>query len=153
MRFIDLGVVTPEYSVCADEILLKRHSSADDDTLLIYSRDRACISVGRYQRTEDTVDLEYTKKNNISVVRRISGGSNIYTDVSQMTYSVILSKDRLPSGKNGSFAVICGAVVRSLKKLNIDGIHKPVNDVLVNGKKYQEGRRREAVTLCYSTEA
>jgi lipoate-protein ligase A len=148
MRFIDLGVVTPEYSVSVDKILLRRHSSEDDDTLLIYSRDRACVSVGRYQRIDDTVDLGYTRRNNISVVRRISGGSNIYSDTDQLTYSVILSKDRLPSDKNASFAVICGAVVTSLRKLKIDGEHKPVNDVLVNGKKISGGaqaRSRNAV--------
>ncbi|MDR0791085.1 MAG: lipoate--protein ligase family protein [Methanomassiliicoccaceae archaeon] len=139
MRFIDLGVVTPEYSVSADKVLLKRHSSAGDDTLMIYSRDRPCISVGRFQRIEDTVDLEYTKRNNISVVRRISGGSNIYTDTSQMTYSVIVSKDRLPTTRDDSFAVICGAVVLALKRLGINGVHKPVNDVLVNGKKISGG--------------
>jgi lipoate-protein ligase A len=135
MRFVDLGVVTPEYSVCADKVLLKNHTSADDDTLLIYSRDRACISVGRFQRTEESIDLDYVKKNNISVVRRISGGSNIYTDTNQLTYSVVLGKDRLPPDRNDSFAVICSAVLSSLKELNINGVHKPVNDILVNGKK------------------
>jgi len=136
MRFIDLGTVTPEYSVCIDKVLLNSYSN---DTLLIYSRDRPCVSVGRFQRIEDTVDLDYVKRNGISVVRRVSGGNNIYSDEKQLTYSLIVSKDRLPASRNESFAMICNAVVLSLKKLGVDGVHKPINDVLVNGKKISGG--------------
>ena len=146
MRFIDLGIVTPEYSVCADSVLLRSHSG--EDTLLMYSRDRPCISVGRSQRKEDTVNLRYVEQNGISVVRRVSGGSNIYSDEHQLTYSLMISKDKLPPSRNGSFAVICNAVVLSLKRLGVNGEHKPVNDILVNGRKISGGaqaRSRNAV--------
>ena len=148
MRLIDLGKVTPEYSVCADRVLLNMRSSDPDDVLLFYSRDRPCISVGRFQKTEDTVNTDYAVKNNIRVVRRVSGGSSIYSDEDQLTYSLIISKDRLPASRDGSFAVICNAVVLGLKRLGIDGIHKPVNDILVNNKKISGGaqaRNRYAV--------
>jgi lipoate-protein ligase A len=148
MRFIDLGVVTPEYSVSADRFFLHSHSSADDDVLLVYSRDRPCISVGRYQKVDETINIEYAEANGISIVRRVSGGSNIYTDAEQMTYSLIISKDRLPDTKEGSFAMICGGLVRALAILGIKSEHKPINDVLVNGKKISgaaQARSRGAV--------
>jgi len=136
MRFVDLGTVTPEYSVCVDKVLL---SSCSEDTLLLYSRDRPCISVGRFQREDETVDLEYTEKNDISVVRRASGGSNIYSDEHQLTYSLIVSRDRLRMDRNESFAVVCGCVVNALSILGIESEYKPVNDILVNGKKISGG--------------
>ena len=139
MRLIDLGKVTPEYSVCADRTLLNMHSCDPDDILMFYSRDRPCISVGRFQRIGDAVDTGYTVKNNISVVRRVSGGSSIYSDEDQLTYSLIISKDRLPASRDGSFAVICSAVILGLKRLGIEGVHKPVNDILVNGRKISGG--------------
>jgi len=146
MRFIDLGIVTPEYSVCADSVLLRSYSG--EDTLLMYSRDRPCVSVGRSQRKEDTVNLGYVEQNRISIVRRISGGSNIYSDEHQLTYSLIISKDRLPPSRNASFAMICNAVVLSLKKMGVNCEHKPVNDILVNGRKISGGaqaRNKNAV--------
>ena len=146
MRFVDLGTVTPEYSVCADKVLLDSYTGKD--TLLIYSRDRPCVSVGRFRKTEGEVNTEYVKRNGIAVVRRVSGGSCIYSDGDQITYSLIISKDKLPETRNGSFAVICGAVADSLKELGVEGVHKPVNDVLVNGKKISGGaqaRNRDAV--------
>jgi len=148
MRFIDLGVVTPEYSVSADRFFLRSHSSADDDTLLVYSRDRPCISVGRYQNVNETINIGYAKENGISVVRRVSGGSNIYTDTGQMTYSLIVSRDRLPDTREGSFTMICDCLVRTLRILGIKGEHKPINDILVNGKKISgsaQARSRGAV--------
>jgi lipoate-protein ligase A len=145
MRFVDLGTVTPEYSVCADKVLLNSRSS---DILMIYSRDRACISAGRFQKIEDTIDTEYAERNGISIVRRVSGGSCIYSDRDQVTYSLIVSKERLPASRNGSFASVCNAVVSGLKELGIDGIYKPVNDILVGGKKISGGaqaRNRDTV--------
>jgi len=136
MRFIDLGTVTPEYSVCIDRVLLNSYS---EDTLLLYSRDRPCVSVGRFQKIDDTVNSEYVRRNGISVVRRVSGGNNIYSDEKQLTYSLIVSKDKLPVSRNESFALICNAVVLSLKRLGVNGVHKPINDILVNGKKISGG--------------
>ena len=136
MRFIDLGTVTPEQSVRIDKAMLNSYS---EDTLLIYSRDRACISIGRFQRVDDVVDQEYIKKNDIPVVRRISGGSGIYSDEDQLTYSLIVSKGRLPVKRSDSFALICGAVVGVLKELGIEGKYKEINDILVNGKKISGG--------------
>jgi len=148
MRFVDLGVVTPEYSVSADRFFLRSHSSADDDVLLVYSRDRPCISVGRYQKIDETVNIGYAKENGMSVVRRVSGGSNIYSDTEQMTYSLIVSRDKLPDTKEGSFAMICKGLVNALAILGIEGEHKPINDILVNGKKISgsaQARSRSAV--------
>ena len=136
MRYIDLGIVTPEYSVSADKVLLGSYS---EDTLLLYSRSRPCVSIGRFQKIDDAVNTEYVKKNNISVVRRISGGSSIYSDENQITYSLIISKDRLPVNRNDSFAMVCGAVVAALERLGIRGKYKPINDILVNGKKISGG--------------
>ena len=136
MRFIDLGTVTPEYSVCADKVLLNLYS---EDMLLLYSRSRPCVSIGRFQKIDDAVNIEYVKKNNISVVRRISGGSSIYSDEKQITYSLIVSKDRLPVSRNDSFATVCSAVVAALERLGIRGKYKPINDILVNGKKISGG--------------
>jgi lipoate-protein ligase A len=107
--------------------------------LLVYSRDRPCISVGRFQKVEDAVNVLYAEDNGISVVRRVSGGSSIYSDAGQMTYSLVISKERLPNSREGSFAVICGALVAALGILGIEAVHKPVNDVLVNGRKISGG--------------
>ena len=129
MRFIDLGPVSPEYSVCADRALFGSHRNGSDDIMLVYTRDRPAISLGRSRSIGDVKDTD------ISIVRRISGGGSIYSDPGQMTYSVILKKERVSGSREDSFRVICGCLVRMFGYLGIEASHKPVNDIMVNGKK------------------
>ena len=129
MRFIDLGTVSPEYSVCADKVLFDSHLNGSDDTMMVYTRDRHAISLGRFGSVNDIRD------GNINIVRRISGGGSIYSDTGQMTYSAIFGKERVPGTREDSFKVICGGLVTMFRHLGIEASYKPINDILVNGKK------------------
>ncbi|MCL2142724.1 MAG: lipoate--protein ligase family protein [Methanomassiliicoccaceae archaeon] len=146
MRLIDLGVMTPEQSVLVEKVLLDSYNGTD--TLFFYSRDRPCVSVGRFGSIEDTVNSEYVRDNDIAVVRRISGGSSIYSDENQITYSLIASKSGPMGSRNDSFGAVGNAVTLSLMSLGVRGEFKPPNDVLVNGKKISgsaEVRTKNAV--------
>jgi len=96
---------------------------------MVYTRDRPAISLGRFRSVGDVNDK------NISIVRRISGGGSIYSDPGQMTYSVIFKKELVPGSREESFRIICACLVRAFGLLGIEASHKPVNDILVNGKK------------------
>jgi len=132
MRFIDLGIVSPEYSVCADRAIFESHCSGYvENTLHTYTRDRPSISVGRFQDTSETVkDHE-----GIQIVRRMSGGGTIFSDSGQITYSVTLHDSDLPSSREAAFEKICSALVTMFRKLGVETIHKPVNDILCNNRK------------------
>lgn len=131
MRFIDLGIVTPEYSVCADRAILESHSNGGGDTLCVYTRDRPTISLGRFQNADESV----RDADDVSVIRRISGGSSIYSDEGQITYSVVIGKEHVPEGREESFEFICRGLMLALDDLGIDAQYKPINDVLVNNLK------------------
>ena len=132
MRFVDLGTVSPEYSVCADRAVFESHLSGHtDNTLHIYTRDRPSISLGRFQSLADTVrDIS-----DITVVRRMSGGGTIFSDPGQMTYALTARTSDLPHAREESFKKICSALVIMFGKLGVTTVHKPVNDILCNGRK------------------
>jgi lipoate-protein ligase A len=100
-----------------------------EDTMTVYSRDRPAVSLGRFRGIDDVRDT------GISIVRRISGGGTIYSDTGQLTYSVIFRKELVPGHREESFRTICGGLVRMFGQLGIDASHKPVNDIIVNGRK------------------
>jgi len=129
MRFIDLGTVSPEYSVCADRALFGSHRKGSEDIMAVYVRDRPAISLGRFRTIGDVNDTD------ISIVRRISGGGSIYSDPGQMTYSLIFTKERVSGSREDSFRTICGCLVRMFGYLGIEASYKPVNDIMVKGKK------------------
>jgi lipoate-protein ligase A len=148
MRFIDLGSVDPAYGLAADRAIFESRSrGTTGDTLHIYTRDRPTVSVGRFGDIEETVHTGYARDRGIAVLRRMSGGSSIYTDRAQVIYGVTVGRSEY-NDREGSFAMICEALVASLEHLGVAAEHKPPNDVLADGRKISgsaQYRDREVV--------
>ena len=126
----DLGIVTPEEGLRLERGLFLEGK----DTAIIYTRDRPTVSLGRFNVLDECVDTHYAEGNGITVVRRISGGSAIYSDQRQLVFSVVCNRSRFDS-KTDSYETICGCLIRTLAHLGIKAEFKPRNDVLVNGRK------------------
>ncbi len=120
----------------------------------MYRRKPITVSIGRYQKIEDVVNVEYCRERGIDIIRRMSGGGTIYTDSNCLEYSVIVNQGypEIPMDLEGSFKVICTGIITALKKLGIDSYYKPVNDVLVLGRKISgSAQRRKRVLLQHGT--
>ncbi|MFA6803956.1 MAG: biotin/lipoate A/B protein ligase family protein [Candidatus Methanomethylophilaceae archaeon] len=130
MKFIDLGIVDPCTASCSEQALFESHRSA----LMIYSRNRPTISLGRFGDSKESIYADNAEKNNMTVVRRLSGGSAIFCDENQITYSVVIERSRFDT-KEEAYRTICSCVVSGLKFLGVNAVYKPVNDILVDGKK------------------
>lgn len=141
MIFSDLGSVDPEYSVRYDDAILRAHSRGEvPDAAYVYSRTLPTVSMGRSSVAEDCVDLDYARANGIAVVRRASGGSAVFSDTKQLTYSAVFEDDG--SSREEVFGRVCACVVEALDAMGIEGVHKPVNDVLVDGRKISGGAQK-----------
>ena len=103
-------------------------------TIRFYGWDPAAVSVGRFQKLEEVVDLEGCRRLGVDVVRRSTGGGAVFHD-QEMTYSVICPEDMMPADINEAYREIGGWIVNALKLIGIEGTFEPINDVLVNGKK------------------
>ena len=130
MQVTDLGIITPDEGLRAEERLLREGR----DSIIIYSRDMPTVSLGRFNVLDESVDTDFAERNGITVVRRISGGSAIYSDSGQLVFSVVTDRSRFAS-KMDSYETLCNCLVRTLAHLGIDAEYKPRNDVLVNGMK------------------
>jgi len=126
----DRGVISPQDALDLEERLF----SGKEYGVTVYTRDRPTVSLGRFNRAEECVDIDFAEKNDIAVVRRKSGGSAIYSDPKQLVFSVVVPRSEFDS-KMDSYKVICNCLVKTLAHLKIDAEFKPRNDVLVNGKK------------------
>lgn len=131
MIFQDLGEISPEESIRIENSLFEDRSG---NHLTIYSRNRPTVSLGRFNDPDASIDMKYARDHNIAVVRRISGGSAIYCDPHQLTYSLIVERDSF-SSKEESYEVVCNCLIDTLAHIGITAEFKPRNDVLVNGMK------------------
>ncbi len=161
IRLIIDGHQDPYYNMGFDEALLVLRDRGEiPPTLRLYMWDPSAVTIGYFQRIRDTVNLEYAYERNIPVIRRITGGGTVYHDSKgEITYSIVTSiRGRLVDVQE-SYRIICNGIVYALRKLGLEAVFKPVNDILLNGRKVSgsaQTRRRKTLlqhgTLMVSTD-
>lgn len=110
------------------------------------------VSIGYFQSLEKEIDVAKCKEFGVDVVRRRTGGGAVFHD-SEITYSIIGKLDLFPKDIISSYKEICGCVVDGLGYLGIDAEFKPINDIIVKGKKISGNAqtRRSGVLLQHGT--
>ncbi len=154
IRVVETDLAQPAYTVACDEALLvARAEGSIPDTLHIYRRSRPTISLGYFQRLEDCVDVELVGELGIEVIRRVSGGSAIYTDPGQLIYCLAISADEIPESPLESYPLLCRGVVEALAILGVQAQYRPLNDVEVSGRKISGSAqtRKRGVVLQHGT--
>jgi len=148
-RLVDTDLASPAYTAACDEAMVRaRGKNLVPNTLHLYRRDRPTISLGYFEAVEESVDLDAARKHRVQLVRRLSGGSAIYTDRDQLIYSAITSREFLPEDPNQAYELICSALVRGIGRLGLEAAFKPINDVLIGGRKVSgsaQKRERDVV--------
>jgi lipoate-protein ligase A len=128
-------------------------SGRSGETVHLYRRRPASVSIGYFQRASEVADLEACRADGVPVVRRISAGGAIYTDERQLVYSLTIGPDLAPKAAQG-FDIACGAVVNALARLGVDEAQREgVNDVVVDGAKLSGSAQviRRGVHLVHGT--
>jgi len=135
-RLIDSGLVEPAESAALDEAILEAHAAGDvPDTLHFYRRAAPTVSIGYFQKVADTVELGECQRLGVSIIRRRSGGSSIYTDAGQLIFALVVGGSDLPKGRAEAFRFICSAVACALGSLGVGAYYRPTNDIEVGGRK------------------
>lgn len=125
-RFIDTGFNDAFTNMAIDEAILQ-HCRVP--TLRVYGWRPTAISVGYNQNVQREINIDYCKKNNIEIVRRLTGGKAVFHD-KEITYSFILPENNglLPFEINESYKIIANALVIALKKIGIGAEIRKVSE-------------------------
>src|SRR5208283_2072423 len=121
-------------------------------TIRFYGWDPTAISIGYFQCLGKEVDLKNCAEFGIDIVRRRTGGGAVYHD-GEITYSVIAKESVFSKDILESYRQICGCIIDSLALIGIKSEFKPINDIIVNGKKISGNAqtRRNGVLLQHGT--
>ena len=78
-------------NMAVDEAILRcRAANSVPNTLRFYRWKPSAVSIGRFQKLENEVNLKNCAKLGVDTVRRISGGGTVFHDSEgEVTYSVI----------------------------------------------------------------
>ncbi len=129
-------------------------------TLRLYRFRPSAVTIGRFQRVSEAVNLDELKRLNLKFVRRPTGGGSVYHDeFGEITYSVVGPKSLFPESIEESLRWISRGVVKALHFLGIRAELSGLNDVTVRGKKISgssQARTKEALlqhgTMMYATD-
>ena len=132
MIYIENGSTNPYYNLALEEYFL---GGASEDILLLW-QNKNTVVVGRYQNTEQETDERFCRANDISIVRRNTGGGAVYHDLGNLNFSIITGYKQ---GDDISFARFSGAILAALKKLGVDARFQGRNDLVVDGLKISGG--------------
>ncbi len=147
MKLLKTGADTAFLNMGIDEALMK---TCSEPVLRLYSWKPSAVSIGYFQGLEEEVDLPVAEAQGVDVVRRITGGGAVFHDA-ELTYSFV-TRD-FKENILDSYKDICGAILSGLKGIGVDGSFAPLNDLVVNGKKFSGNAqtRKGSVLLQHGT--
>jgi len=118
-RFIDTGLGSAEWNMAVDEVLLKNQKESDFPILRFYGWHKA-LSLGRFSKIEESIDLEKLNKNKIACVRRLSGGGILVHD-NDLSYTIIIPRIFLEDKSvKESYFYLCYFLINLYKKLGLN---------------------------------
>mgnify|MGYP000956186103 CR=1 FL=1 len=114
------------------EYYLMNEKKLPENTVFLFWRTEPTLMIGRYQNTIEEINEKYVKKNKINVIRRISGGGTIYTDLGGWQYSFITKG----KAEQIDFNKYVTPIVEALNKIGVGAEFNSRNDLVINNRKF-----------------
>jgi lipoate-protein ligase A len=137
-RLLDIGAIDPlETQTIYDMIAQGITEGESENTLIICWPAKPLVSLGYFQEIEADIDTKFCRENDIFFTRRVIGGGGVYLDDGQMFYQLIgrIDSPTTPKKIDDYYRKFLQAPVKAYKNLGVQAEFKPVNDLIVNGKK------------------
>ena len=155
MLYIESPSFDPHFNLALEQYVFDKLSK-DNEYFMLWQNDNAII-IGKHQNTIAEINQEFVKKNNISVVRRLSGGGAVYHDLGNLNFTFIVNDGNDIS--NFDFGKFCIPIVKALKKLGVNAEINGRNDITIDGKKFsgnsqyaKKGRIMHHGTIMYNSD-
>ena len=129
MRYLKNNHTDPYFNMAFDEYCLEQ--LAIDEPVFFLWQNRPSVIMGANQEVHTEVNLDYLKENNISLVRRVTGGGAVYHDLGNLNYTIVGRSDDLER----DYPEYTRYMLQALQKLGVPATLSGRNDILVDGRK------------------
>lgn len=103
-----------------------------DDTVFLFWRTTPTLMIGQYQNVFEEIDKPYADARGIRIVRRLSGGGTIYTDLGGWQFTFIQHR----SAEQIAFHEYIAPVIDALRELGVEAAFNGRNDLVIAGRKF-----------------
>lgn len=119
----------PYFNIASEEYMLENFT---EDCFMLWINKPALI-VGRNQNTLSEINIDYAKKENLCVVRRLTGGGATFHDFGNLNFTFI-ANNQLSDFTN--FKKFAQPIIDVLQNLSINAEFSGRNDLTIEGKKF-----------------
>lgn len=102
------------------------------DTVFLFWRTTPTLMVGKYQNVLEEVNKPYADAHGIRLVRRMSGGGTIYTDLGGWQFTFIQHDGE----KEIAFHQYIAPVIDALQECGVEAAWSGRNDLTIDGRKF-----------------
>ncbi len=103
-----------------------------DETVFLFWRTTPTLMVGKYQNVMEEINKPYADAHGIRIVRRMSGGGTIYTDLGGWQFTFIQHRD----AQEIEFQQYIAPIIGVLRELGVAAAFNGRNDLSIDGKKF-----------------
>jgi len=143
----------PYFNLAAEQYLLDTKTG---EMFMLWQNSRAVI-IGKNQNAYAELDLDFVKKNDIKVVRRLTGGGAVFHDLGNINFSFIVPR---AENEQLDFKRFTQPIIEALERLGVSNVClSGRNDITVEGLKVSgnaqsvyNGKTLHHGTLLYSSD-
>ena len=133
MKLILRNSTNPYFNIATEEHFLKAYN----EDIIMFWRSKPSVIIGKHQNTMAEVNINFINKNNIPVIRRISGGGTVYHDEGNINYTIITSSEnRENREKLVDFVNFTKPIIGFLDSMGLKAVYEGKNNITIKGKKF-----------------
>ena len=102
------------------------------ETVFLFWRTTPTLMVGKYQNVLEEINKPYADAHGIHLVRRMSGGGTIYTDLGGWQFTFIQHREE----GEIEFSQYIAPVIGALREIGVNAAFNGRNDLTIDGKKF-----------------
>lgn len=135
LRILDTGLAPPRWNVAMTAALVDGHADGATPDTVRFHRYRACVLLGNGQHAVNAVDLDYCRRHQVEIARRVTGGGAVFMSPRMLAWDVVIA----PKAVDGDLAVVtrrvCDAIAAALSHLGVVARFRAPNDIEIGGRK------------------
>ena len=129
MNIIRSSTSNPAFNLATEEFLM---NSQYDNWFYLYINAPSII-VGKHQNSLAEINVDYVKENNITVIRRTSGGGAVFHDPGNLNFTFIMKEK---ADETADFRKYTQPIIDVLQAMDVDAKFEGRNDMTIEGKKF-----------------